>query len=605
MAFNRYFQDELDYLRRSGAEFATYFPKLSTYLSDRSNDPDVDRVLEGFAFLTARLREKIDDELPEVTQTLISLLWPNYLRPIPSMCIMRLDPVPGAIDERQTIRGGERPDPDDDGAAMVSGMAAGRPCQYRLCSDVEILPLTVTGARAETSREASIVTIELASLNGEPLNAIGMERLRFHLGNSDFSALTLNLWIHRYLGSARVEYVPGEGGPPHVRVLDAGAIGRGGLGADEAAIPYPNNTFPGYRLLQEYYAFPQKYHFVTVDDMPPAPDGATAMRLVMEFVRPLPPDVRVDGASFQLHCVPAINLFEHDATPILLDGKRVSYPVIPAGRDAGEYDVFQVEEVTGWRSGGEGGGRGDGDGLTRTYHRFESFHHEVERVDGREAVYFRELVRQHISGEGLARHVSFVTEDERLSARDRETISMRLTCTNGFAPLELRVGDLTVPGHGMPAYVTPTNITRPTAPLYPVVDGTLQWMLISSLSLNYLSLLSRDAIRTILAAYDFGARVDRQREREARLRLDGILRIDTRTTDRLFRGLPVRGMESTLTIRESNYASEGEMYLFTTVLAEFFALYSTINSFHHLKVIGTENGEVYEWTPKVGRQPLL
>jgi len=593
MAFNRYFQDELDYLRRSGAEFATYFPKLSTYLSDRSNDPDVDRMLEGFAFLTARLREKIDDELPEVTQTLISLLWPNYLRPIPSMCIMRLDPVPGAIDERQVIEAG----------AMISSDSDNAPCQYRTGADAEILPLKVTGARCDTSREASIITLDLTSLNDEPLDSIGMEKLRFYFGNSDFSALYLNLWIHRYLGSARIEY-GGEGLQPSVRVLEQSSIRRGGLEADEALIPFPNNTFPGYRLLQEYYAFPQKYYFVTITDLPPPPPEARTIRLVLEFTRPLPPDVRVDADSFQLHCVPAINLFEHDATPILLDGKRLSYLVGPAGRDAGEYDVFQVEEVTGWRSGGDDG-TGGGEGLTRTYHRFESFHHEVERVDGREAVYFRELVRQHISGEGLQRHISFVGEDEKISSRSRETISMRLTCTNGFAPLALRIGDVSVPGYGMPAYVSPRNISKPTAPLYPVVDGTLQWMLISCLSLNYLSLLSRDAIRTILSTYDFGARVDRQREREARQRLDGILDIETHTTDRLFKGLPVRGMQSTLTIKESNYASEGEMYLFTTILAEFFSLYSTINSFHHLKVIGTENGEVYEWTPKIGRQPLL
>lgn len=589
MAFNRYFQDEMDYLRRSGAEFSTHFPKLATYLSDRSNDPDVDRLLEGFAFLTARLREKIDDELPEVTQTLISLLWPNYLRPVPSMCIMRLDPVAGAIDEAQVIEGG----------AMVSSDTPGAPCQYRITADTEILPLKTRGARCETSREASIVTVDLASLNDEPLDSIGMDRLRFYLGNADFSALYLNLWIHRYLGSARIEYER-EGGEPILQVLDPDSIQRGGLESEEAVIPFPNNTFPGYRLLQEYYAFPQKYYFVTFADLPHPPPDARSMRLVLEFTRPLPPDVRVDGESFQLHCVPAINLFEHDATPILLDGKRISYPVIPAGRDAGEYDVFQIEEVTGWRSGGE-----EGSGLTRTYHRFESFQHEVERVDGRDAVYFRELVRQHISGEGLARHISFVHEDESISARNRETISLRLTCSNGFAPLELRIGDVMVPGYGTPAFVSPRNITKPTAPLYPVVDGSLQWMLISSLSLNYLSLLSRDAIRTILAAYDFGARVDRQRERESRLRLDGILDIDTCTTDRLFRGLPVRGMQSTLTIKESNYASEGDMYLFTTILAEFFSLYSTINSFHHLKVIGTENGEVYEWIPKIGRQPLL
>lgn len=589
MSTARYFQDELEYLHKSGEEFSQYFPKLTDYLSSRSVDPDVERLLEGFAFLTGRLREKIDDQLPEVTQSLLQLLWPNFLRPIPSMTVLQFDPKPGAINEAHVIKRGAQVEsiPVDDTI-----------CKFRTCYDTEILPLEIVGAQHDVSKEASVIKLKFKTQSGEPIGSINLKKLRFYLGGGEYSALTINLWLHRYLQGGEIS--TGK----HVSAkLNSSQFVPVGMAKDEEVLPYPDNAFTGYRLIQEFFVLPQKYLFLDVKDLPISALDANAseFEVLLRFECPLPPDVRITQQTFQLHCVPAINLFEHDAEPILLTGKRSEYHVQPARRDAGSVEIFSIEGVTGWAP----NAAAKSGGISREYSRFESFFHEIERVEGRTAVYFRERVTQSISGEKLDRMLSFVREDELSLVNVGETISTKLLCTNGVAPSELAVGDVAIPSNSVPSFVRPRNVMRPTEPRYPIVDGTLQWQLISALSLNYLSLQNVEALRTILHAFDFAARVDRQNERSALRRLEGIESIKSETSDRLFKGRPVRGTRSVLQVRESKFASEGEMFLFSTVLAEFFALFATINSFHELVVKGLDAGEEYRWTARIGNQPLI
>lgn len=547
----------------------------------------MERLLEGFAFLTARLREKIDDQLPEVTQQLLMLMWPNFLRPIPAMCIMEYVPIPGAIAELQKV---------PQGAEVLSAPVDGTICRFRLVSDLNVLPLKIDDVRHEHSQAASAITISLSTLTEEPITAIGLRKLLIHYTGSAYSAQSIGLWIHRYL--SKISIGTGDRFEP----FSPSDVRPAGFSHEEAVLPYPQNAFPGYRLLQEFFTLPEKFAFfeVTLPSLSHIPQSAQRVDIVLEFERPLPPDVRVGRDSFRLHCAPAINLFDHDAEPILLDGKRNEYAVVPAKRDASEIDVFSIDEVTGWHPSLDGG-----PGASRRYDRFESFSHEVERAEGRSAIYFREKVRQHVAGTRLDRLLSFVREDEAQVYRQNETISVRLSCSNGTAPSHLGLGDINKPTRNVPAFVRPTNITRPSMPCYPMIDGTLQWQLISSLSLNYRSLQDPVALRNILMTFDFPARVDAQRERTARHRLEGIHSIHSEPVDRLFQGLPVRGMRSVVRMRESRFASDGEMFLFSSVLAEFFALYATVNSFHEMVVQGIEKGEVYRWQARVGNQPLI
>ncbi|MEE3118476.1 MAG: type VI secretion system baseplate subunit TssF, partial [Pseudomonadota bacterium] len=253
MKLNRFYRDELSFLRSQGREFADAHPQLTRFLSEQSTDPDVERLLEGFAFLTGTLREKVEDEFPELTHSLLNMLWPNYLRPVPSCTIMRFDPQLHAISARQPI------DRHTEIKSRPLGEANRQTqCRFRTCRTVDLYPLTVADAHAEHSREVSSVTVDLAVHSDQPLSELGLDSLRFYLGGDDHTADSLYLWLNHYL--ARIELTVGESRYS----LPPSRLQPVGFGADEALLPYPKNAYSGYRILQEYLSFPEAFRFVDV-----------------------------------------------------------------------------------------------------------------------------------------------------------------------------------------------------------------------------------------------------------------------------------------------------------------------------------------------------
>ncbi len=589
---NRFYRDELNFLRLQGREFAEAHPQLTRFLSEQSTDPDVERLLEGFAFLTGKLREKVEDEFPELTHSLLNMLWPNYLRPVPSTTIMRFDPQLHAISERQTIaRHTEvrsRPVGDRRGATQ---------CRFRTCRDIEMYPMTMAEASAEHSREVSTVTLTLALHTDQPLSELGLDSLRLYLGGDAYTAQTLYLWLNHCLTRAEME-VNGV-----TLSLPKDCLKPVGFGKDEGLLPYPKNAYPGYRILQEYLSFPEAFHFIDLTGLGRLLPNVQAdeLKIKFRFNRTLPPDAKVREDSFQLYCAPAINLFEHEADPIDLNGRQTEYRMQPSSRFASHYEIFSVDQVEGWLDSSPGRPRGE----PRIYNAFESFQHQIERDHDRTALYYRMRVKDSVRGDGFDHFISFVRGDESTCLNQNEAISLTLTCTNRQLPAQLAVGDICEATQSTPAFASFRNVTRPTPTLRPTLDGSLQWTLVSNLSLNYLSLLDVDALRSVLRVYDFKALVDRQAERVSQQRLAGISGIETKPVDRMYRGLPVRGIQSTLTLDQSAFASEGDLYLFGTVLSQFFALYASINAFHLLDVVNSENQERYTWTLQTGQQPLM
>lgn len=592
MKLNRFYRDELSFLRLQGREFAQAHPQLTRFLSDQSTDPDVERLLEGFAFLTGKLREKVEDEFPELTHSLLNMLWPNYLRPVPSATVIRFEPQLHAISERQVV-----PRHTEIKSKPVGDRLRQTQCRFRTCRDVAVYPLTVAAAQAEHSREVSVVTVDLAVHTDQPLASLGLDSLRFFLGDDAHAGQTLYLWLNHYLERVELE-IDGQ-----CYGLPAKPVRPVGFAADEALLPYPKNAYPGYRILQEYLGFPEAFRFIDLTGLQGRlPDTqADEIRLRFRFSRILPPEVKVRAESFQLYCSPAVNLFSHEADPIDLNGRQTDYRITPSSRAAEHYEVFSVDQVEGWLESGSGRGRGE----PRVYQAFESFQHEVERDRHRTSLYYRVRVKESVRGDGFDHSVAFVRGDESQCLNRHEAISLTLTCTNRQLPGLLAVGDVCMATESTPAFASFRNVTRPTQTLRPSVDGSLLWTLVSNLSLNYLSLLDVDALRSVLRVYDFRALVDRQAERVSRQRLAGIQAITTTPVDRMYRGLPVRGIQSVMELDQQAFASEGDLYLFGTVLSQFFGLYASINAFHLLDVVNTDNQERYTWTLQPGQQPLM
>ncbi|MGF1908692.1 type VI secretion system baseplate subunit TssF [Vibrio kasasachensis] len=589
MSQDKYFREELAFLKEQGKQFTEIHPQLSRFLHGRTTDPDVERLLEGFAFLTARLREKVEDEFPELTHSIINMLWPNYLRPVPSMSIVAFTPDKSVSGKQKIARATQ----------LDSKPVFGTKCHFRTCRDVNIYPVTCSDVGAHHTREASVIDITLNMLGENSIMDAQLDELRFYLGGDKYSSQMLYLWLNHYLDKVSVEVAGTE------FILPRNTVKTVGFDSEQSLLPYPENVYEGYRILQEYLSFPDAFHFFDIAHFASVlpKSELSELKLKISFSKTLPTDVRVRKDNFQLYCTPVINLFEHDADPIDLSGKRSEYRIVPSSRYPSHYEVFSVDGVFGWQDKTQASQRIRGE--KRVYTAFESFQHEVERVRNREALYYRTRVKDSIRGDGFDNFISFIRGDETQSTHVDEAVSLKLTCTNRLLPLELGVGDICEPTDSSPPFATFSNITVPSQSLRPMLDGSLLWMLISNLSLNYLSLLSKDALSSVLRAYDFRALVDRQAERVARLRLEGIQKIESQPVDKILRGLPVRGLQSTIYIEQSGFGSEGELYLFGTVLSHFFALYASINSFHELIVINTSNQEKYRWGTQSGMQPLI
>jgi type VI secretion system protein ImpG len=589
MTQDKYFREELAFLKEQGKEFSNIHPQLSRFLHGNTADPDVERLLEGFAFLTARLREKVEDEFPELTHSIINMLWPNYLRPIPSMSVVAFSPDKSVSAKQAILKNTQ----------LDSKLVKDHTCHFRTCRDVELYPLHCNSVQAEHSRETTVVKLSLSLTSSMTASDINLDTLRFFLGGDKYSSQTLYLWLHHNLKKITVDIQGVEFSLP----IDA--FSEVGFDSAHSMLPYPKNVYDGYRILQEYMSFPEAFLFFDVKGIGKGLPQSVIddFNLNFHFSKTLPGDVRIQLDSFQLYCSPVINLFEHDADPVDLSGHRTEYRILPSSREPTHYEIFSVDSVVGWQDKQSEGKRIRGE--KRKYEPFESFQHEVERVRHRKALYYRTRIKESIRSDGFDSFISFIRGDESLSIAVDEVVSIKMTCTNRLLPIELGVGDICVPTDTSPPFASFRNITIPSQSLRPAIDGSLLWTLISNLSLNYLSLLSKEALSCVLKAYDFRSLVDRQAERVAQMRLDGIEKIESKPVDKILRGLPIRGLQSTLFLNQNGFASEGDLYLFGTILSHFLALYASINSFHELVVINVTNKEKYTWGTKNGMQPLI
>ncbi|MDF5705566.1 type VI secretion system baseplate subunit TssF [Aeromonas hydrophila subsp. hydrophila] len=588
MSLEHYFRDELAFLRLQGREFADAYPELTRFLSEQNTDPDVERLLEGFAFLTGNLRAKIEDEFPELTHGLLNMLWPNYLRPVPSMTIMQFAVIPGAIAQPALVK---------QGCQLDSLPLDEVTCHFQTCHDTWVYPADIRHIAAQSGNDLSTISLDIVLHAPLPLSELQLDKLRFFLGGDSYTAYELYFWLSNQLSHIELE-IDGKRFRQEAKALKSVGFER-----DDALLPYPNNVYSGYRILQEYFCFPESFLFFELSggEWPKQPLPVSEFKVHFCFDRPLPAELKIRPDSFMLNCVPAINLFQHDSEPVNLNGRQAEYPLKASYRHADSFEIFSVDQVEGWVEGNLGRSRG----TPRIYQPFESFQHQIERAKQRLALYYRVRVKEAVSGDGFEHSLSFVRGDETTTVELDESISVTLTCTNRSRAARLKVGSVCVPTGSSPSFATFRNLIRPTLPLRPALDGSLHWTLISNLSLNYVSLLRRDALVQVLRTYDFPALHDKQAEQASRKRLAGIEEIETKPVDRLVRGMPVRGLKSVLSIRQSAFGSEGELYLFSTVLAHFFSLYASVNAFHLLEVVNLDNKERYQWPVQIGQHSLM
>lgn len=593
MSVNKYFQDELTALRSLGAEFADTNPRLAPFLATEAQDPDVERLLEGFAFLTGRLRQKLEDELPELTHSVMNLLWPNFLKPIPSLSMVQMTPRVGLTEKKQVKRN----------SMVLSTAVDGTQCRFQSCFDVDLYPLFISDVQHSMQTTGSNINIQLSLLDDKAnFDEMSLDSLRFHLFGDLQTSHSLYLYFCRYLQDVRISVLDTQGNKVYLNSLDCENIIPAGFSEKEHLLPYSDNLFNGYRLLQEYFALSEKYLFIDFNHLNGLAeqlqrldiDNISHLELDCSFSRKFSPDVLINKESLRLYCTPVVNLFEHKSAPLQLDHKKVDYRLLPSAINPRHYEIYQIKDVEAW---------GHSDHRHKKYPCFESFEHSLN--DDKAQLYYKISVKESQDGQALDSYISFVNQCEQGEAPQDETIEASLICTNRNLAIKLGIGDVNIAGEGLPEYVDVKNISQVTPEFIPPLDKGFHWQLISNMSLNYQSLMNKDALKIILSTYDYRRYYDRQQARASQHRLDGIDTITVDRVDRLYQGRPVRGLRSTMRVLESKFTNEGEMFLFFSVLNEFFSLYVSLNSFHELIVHGIEQGEIYTWPARIGQQPII
>jgi type VI secretion system protein ImpG len=581
--FNKYYQDELQFLRELGEEFARANPAVAHHLSGPGHDPDVERLLEGFAFLSARVRQKLDDEFPELTHALMHLLWPHYLRPVPSMAILEFNPVLQALRQSQrVVRGTE----------VQSVAVEGTSCRFQTAYDVMLHPLSMESVALEArSSGPSSLKLRLKIWNQAKPGQLRLDPLRVHLRGDPTTTYALFHHLHRHVEEIRVagREADLERGP--YRTLELKPVG---FAEQEAVIPYPTASLPAYRHLQEYFSLPEKFLFVDFTGLGALAELAVDDRFEIEvrFDRALAPGLRPTREDVRLFCTPIVNLFAHEADPIRVNPYQAEYRLRPEGRDPFHYEIFSVDRVTAYTSGAA---------EERILPPFYGFSEAV--LEGRENLYHAQL-RPSVVDDRVDTYVTFVDRVGAQNPPEAETVGFHVTCTNRRLAEALRPGDVNVPTDSSPAFVNFTNLTAPTPSIAPPLDGDLQWRLISHLALNYLPLTNVEALRGVLQLYNLAVLRDPRAARAHALRLEGIQGVRGQAVERLERGHLMRGTAVTIDMLEDRFAGDGDLFLFASVLNEFIALNATLNSFTELRVRGVQRGEETVWPCRTGRDPL-
>jgi type VI secretion system protein ImpG len=588
--FNKYYQDELTYLRELGREFALAYPAIAPMLAEHGGDPDVQRLLEGVAFLSGKIRQKIDDELPEVVHSVASMLFPHYTRQVPAASVLEFSPLANVVREKLTVsRGAEV------GSVPVDGVS----CRFRTTMDVELMPLAVEDVRLEANNQMSqTLRVELKLTGGAALVALQLQSLRFYLHADRRLQDDLRLWLAAHLDSIALASVDSSGRDTVLATLHARNLRLVGFEENEALIPYPKTVYPGFRLLQEYFTLPQKFAFVEVNGLGAMPPEKVGDRFAIhfQFRDNLPNGTRVAKENFKLYCTPIVNLFPHPADPIKPESTKYEYLLRPSGGAPNAYEIYSVEGAIGI--------------ARRTSQRmdipnFFTFQHELDPDSAARATFHQLHLRPAVIGDGVDTYMSFGSPQDAVALPEFDVISVEATCTNRRLPVQLKVGDIRLPTSTSPAVASFTNITGLSSPLPPPLGRELQWRVLAHMAMTYRSITEVEVLKATVELYNFHAVVDRQAARANQLRIQAIKSVKVKPTDRLFRGAPVRGVAAEVELDEGGFAGEGDLYLFASMINEMLASYVSLNSFTQLTVVGTNTRAVYRWEPKSGSLTLI
>ncbi|MGV8986896.1 MAG: type VI secretion system baseplate subunit TssF [Cypionkella sp.] len=614
-----HYESELAFLRDMGAEFASAYPKIASRLGMEGMevlDPYVERLLEGTAFLSARVQLALEMQFPAFTSNLLEIIYPHFLAPVPSMMVVGLEPDMGnaGVKSGYVMKRGSRLR-----SRQIDGEQTA--CIFRTGCDMTLWPVEVSEAEYIDSRGGLVaagvsrdtparagIRLRLRRCDGGAMNTLPMNSLTLHLTGQGADP-----WV---LHEALCTHVAGMVGRSTDRrndwtqTLPGARSTPRGLDRDEALLPTPRRSFDGYRLLQEYFAMPERFHFVELSGMQPALARAEGqdVDLYLLLTEPLPDNgACIRRESFVLNAVPAVNLFERAFDRLHMTNADTEQYVTPNRTAPLDYEVFAITNVTGiagktneetqfrpFYSASDITAAGENHPAYYTIHRRMRQRNEKERLRGVRTSYL-----------GSEVYLSLVDASQAPYSAGLSQLSVTGLCTNRDLPLLLSTA-------GKDAFHLPdggpvlsiSTIVSPTRPRPTIAQGETSWRLISHLSLNYLSITDREggqggaeALRELIGLYAPSG------DRVVTKQLEGIRGIATRPIVRRLAdevmSTAVRGLEIKLEFDESFFDGSG-VYVLASVLERFFRKYVTINSFTETVLSTQQRGEITRWRPESG-----
>jgi type VI secretion system protein ImpG len=616
-----YYNTELRFLRESGAEFASAYPRIAARLGMDAlevADPYVERLIESFAFLAARIQLKLDARHPQFTQHLLEVVHPGFLNPVPACAIVEFLPDLGDGSLQAGVR-------IPRGSVLRTPLGKGErtSCEFTTGHEVTLWPLEVTEAKylsgsgsllgagiSVGSQVRAAIRLRMRAAPGVNVSQLPIDKLRLHLkATPDIAAR-----LYEQLSANTIGYHvrSTHGGPVVAR--PAAAVRAVGFDDDEALLRTPRRGFDGYRLLQEYFAFPQRFLFFDLTDLTGALAhcGTEPVEIYIALDRVQPSlENALDQSQFRLHCAPVINLFSRELDRLHVDAAATEQHVIPDRNRPMDFEVYQIERVTGVSAAGNL--------LDEVCPLYLSSHQSgVDRARPYYSVQRHSRLlstRQMESGTrtnyvGTELFISLVDARGRAVDAEVSQLDLRALCTNRDLPIRSAFGkgrtDFLLDAAAPLAAIR--CITGPTSPRKAPAFGDAAWNIVSHLSLNYLSLVDSEPaqgarlLRELLALY-----ADPDDPAAAR-QIEGLLQVGYAP---VVRRIPMtgpitfgRGLEITLTLDDAAFEGAGILPL-ASVLERFFARYVSVNSFAQTRLVSSSRGELKRWPARSGVRQLL
>ncbi|MFZ4698857.1 MAG: type VI secretion system baseplate subunit TssF [Candidatus Methylumidiphilus sp.] len=618
-----YYNRELRHLREIGGEFAGEFPKIASRLaldSFECADPYVERLLEGFAFLAARVQLKIDAEFPRFTSHLLEFAYPHYLAPTPSMAVVQFKPDTSEASLQDGL-------PVLRHTSLRSQIGKGEQtaCEYRTAQDITLWPLEIVVAEYLSSPNAITnlcapslpglkagIRLRLRTTTGQPFNQIAVDNLPIFLRGS--GSLPVQLYEQFLANAFAVAVLPTKKDDDWCEVITKSPIRMLGFEDSQAILPFGPRSFQGYRLLHEYFAFPERFLFVELTGLREAARRCETaeLDLIIMLDRQQPKLINsLEPSQFALFCVPIINLFPRRVDRIHLTQMEPEYHVIPDRTRPLDFEVYELTEVVGY-----GANQNEERAFLPFYgsnsgyrHRAENAYYTIER---RKRLLSAKQRRQGLRSSyvGSETYISLVDAMETPYSGELKQLGLQSLCTNRDLPLHMPVGqgatdfDLVTGG----TIRSIRCIAGPTKPRPSVAGGGATWRLISHLSLNYLSLMDTDRLQGAAALREMLTLYGDPNDDAVRKQIEGVLSTQTKNVVRRVDAVgPIvfgRGVEVTVKFEESAFEGGGA-FLLGAVLDHFFARYASLNTFTETVITTADRGEIMRWPIRIGRRQTL